>query len=217
MGYARDPNQGTDPAMSIEFLLTSLIVVVAPGTGVIYTLAAGIGLGRRASLYAAAGCTLGIVPHIAASILGLAAIVHTSAVAFQMLKYAGVAYLLYLAWSAWRETGALTIDGAPPERRLGRVLWRGAAINVLNPKLSIFFLAFLPQFIDAGAADPTGRMVTLAAVFMAMTFVVFVGYGFLAATARAYVVGRPTVMTVLRRSFAVAFAGLGARLALAER
>ena len=203
--------------MSIEFVVTALIVVVAPGTGVIYTLANGLTLGRRASIYAAFGCTLGIVPHIAASILGLAAIVHTSALAFQALKYAGVAYLLYLAWSAWRETGALSVTGALRERRMAPVLRRGVTINLLNPKLSIFFLAFLPQFIVADGGNTTAQMVALGTAFMALTLVVFVGYGLLAAYARAYVIEQPTVMTVLRRSFAVAFAGLGARLALAER
>lgn len=203
--------------MSAEFLLTSLIVVLAPGTGVIYTLAHGLSLGQRASVYAAIGCTLGIVPHIAASVLGLAAIVHTSALAFQLLKYAGVAYLLYLAWSAWRESGSLSVEGAQEERRTGRIVWRGAAINVLNPKLSLFFLAFLPQFIDTGTAGPTLQMVGLGAVFMVLTLVVFIGYGLLASYARTHVIEQPTVMTVLRRSFAFAFAGLGARLALAER
>ncbi len=185
--------------------------------GVIYTLAAGISLGRRASLYAAAGCTLGIVPHIAASVLGLAAIVHTSALAFQLLKYAGVAYLLYLAWTAWREDSPLSVGRARQEPKMIRVFRRGAAINVLNPKLSIFFLAFLPQFIDPGAADTTLRMITLGSVFMALTLIVFIGYGLLASYARTHVIEKPTVMKVLRRSFAVAFAGLGARLAFAER
>ena len=203
--------------MSIEFVVTALIVVVAPGTGVIYTLANGLTLGQRAGIYAALGCTLGIVPHIAASILGLAAIVHTSALAFQALKYAGVAYLLYLAWSAWRETGALSVKGARRERRMAPVLRRGVTINLLNPKLSIFFLAFLPQFVDAHGGNTTAQMITLGLAFMALTLVVFIGYGLLAAYARAYVIEQPTVMTVLRRSFAVAFAGLGVRLALAER
>ncbi len=203
--------------MSIEFLITSLIVVIAPGTGVIYTLANGLTLGLRASIFAAIGCTLGIVPHIVASILGLAAIVHTSAVAFQLLKYAGVAYLLYLAWSAWRESGTIAIEGAKPERHMFKILRRGTAINILNPKLSIFFLAFLPQFTDAAAANPTLHMVALALVFMLLTLVVFIVYGALASSARTYVIEKPTVMTVLRRSFAVAFAGLGARLAFAER
>jgi threonine/homoserine/homoserine lactone efflux protein len=203
--------------MSIEFLLTSLIVVLAPGTGVIYTLAHGLSLGRRASVYAAVGCTFGIVPHIAASVLGLAAIMHTSALAFQLLKYAGVAYLLYLAWNAWRDSGSLSVESAQRERRMGRIVWRGAAINVLNPKLSLFFLAFLPQFIDPGAVGPELRMIALGLVFMGLTLVVFIGYGLLASYARTYVIGQPTVMTVMRRSFAVAFAALGVRLAFAER
>ncbi len=203
--------------MSWEFLVTALVIVIAPGTGVIYTLANGIGLGRRASIYAAFGCTLGIVPHIAASILGLAAIVHTSALAFDIVRYAGVAYLLYLAWSAWREGGALTVGEAGKQRRMGQIVRRGIAINLLNPKLSIFFVAFLPQFVDPVAAHPTLHMVTLALVFMALTFVVFVAYGLLAAYARYYIVERPTVMLVIRRGFAAAFAGLGLRLALAER
>lgn len=203
--------------MSIEFLITSLIVVLAPGTGVIYTLACGLGHGLRGSLFAATGCTLGILPHIAAAVLGLAAIVHASAVAFTLLKYAGVAYLLYLAWSAWRESGALSVGAGNRETRMGRVLLRAITINLLNPKLSIFFLAFLPQFIESGQANPAPQMIALGGVFMAMTLVVFLGYGALASLARTYVIEQPTVMKLLRRSFAVAFAALGARLALAER
>ena len=203
--------------MSWEFLVTALVIVIAPGTGVIYTLANGIGLGKRASVFAAFGCTLGIVPHIVATILGLAAIVHTSALAFDIVRYAGVAYLLFLAWSAWREGGALTVGEAGQQRRMGQIVRRGIAINLLNPKLSIFFVAFLPQFIDPLAAHPTVHMVILALVFMAMTFVVFVAYGLLAAYARDYIVERPTVMLVIRRGFAAAFAGLGLRLALTER
>ncbi len=203
--------------MSIEFLVTSLIVVLAPGTGVIYTLASGLGLGLRGSVFAALGCTLGILPHIAAAALGLAAIVHASALAFTLLKYAGVAYLLYLAWSAWRESGTLSLGSGNRETRMGRVLIRGITINLLNPKLSIFFLAFLPQFIDSGTANPAPRMIALGGVFMAMTLGVFLCYGALASLARTYVIEQPTVMKVPRRSFALAFAGLGVRLALAER
>lgn len=203
--------------MSVEFLITSLIVVLAPGTGVIYTLASGLGLGLRGSVFAATGCTLGILPHIAATVLGLAAIVHASALAFTVLRYAGVAYLLYLAWCAWRETGTLSVGGKNPEARMGSVLFRGITINLLNPKLTIFFLAFLPQFIDSGATNPAPQMIWLGGVFMAMTLAVFVCYGALASLARTYVIEQPIVMKLLRRSFAVAFAALGARLALAER
>ncbi|MEX0921218.1 MAG: LysE family transporter [Rhodovibrionaceae bacterium] len=202
--------------MSIEFLLTSLIVVLAPGTGVIYTLASGLGLGLRGSVFAAVGCTLGVLPQFVATLLGLAAIVHASALAFMVLKYAGAAYLLYLAWCAWRESGALSVGGAQQDRRMWRVLRRGITLNLLNPKLSIFFLAFLPQFIDPAAA-PVPQMIPLGAVFIAMTLVVFLIYGALASLARTYVIEQPTVMKVLRRSFALAFAGLGVRLAFAGR
>src|SRR6201991_5256180 len=97
--------------MSLSFLLTSLIVIVSPGTGVLYTLAAALSRGSRASIAAAFGCTLGIVPHIAAAMLGLAAVLHTSALAFAALKWLGVVYLLYMAWQALREHGALKGDG----------------------------------------------------------------------------------------------------------
>ncbi len=203
--------------LSPEFLITSLIVVIAPGTGVIYTLANGLSLGARASVIAALGCTLGIVPHIAASILGLAAVVHASALAFQLLKYAGVAYLLYLAWSAWRESGALPVQGQEVSRQAARILGRGITLNLLNPKLSIFFLAFLPQFVDAAAGGLAYQMAGLGLVFMGLTLVVFIGYGLLAAFARRQVVERPGVMTLLRRGFALALGGLGLRLAFAER
>lgn len=203
--------------MSLEFLLTSLIVVVSPGPGVLYTLAAGLSRGSRASVVAAFGCTLGIVPHLTAAALGLAALLHASATAFDLVKYAGVAYLLYLAWQAWRERGALQVDRAADRRSSLRVAIDGIFINILNPKLSLFFVAFLPQFIAADDPQPLTQMVLLSSVFMAMTFVVFVGYGVFAASLREHVIARPRVMTWLHRSFAAAFVALGAKLALAER
>jgi threonine/homoserine/homoserine lactone efflux protein len=204
--------------MTLSFLLTSLIVVASPGTGVLYTLAVALTSGARPSIAAAFGCTLGIVPHMLAAMLGLAAVLHTSALAFAALKYAGVAYLLYMAWQALRETGALSIDTGPAaERSRRRIVVTGILINILNPKLSIFFLAFLPQFIAAGESHPLGRMLELSGAFMAMTLAVFVVYGLFAAAVRDRVITRPTVMTWLRRSFAAGFAALGARLAFAER
>ena len=203
--------------MSWEFLVTSLIVIVSPGTGVLYTLAAGLSRGARASVVAAFGCTLGIVPHMLAAMLGLAAVLHTSALAFAVLKYCGVAYLLYMAWQALREQGALAVDTRLDGRSSRRVIVTGILINILNPKLSIFFLAFLPQFIAADADDALAQMLQLSAAFMAMTFAVFVLYGLFAASVRDRVVTRPKVTSWLRRSFALGFAALGARLALAER
>ena len=203
--------------MSIEFLVTSFIVIASPGTGVLYTLAAGLSRGSRASVVAAFGCTIGIVPHMAAAIMGLAALLHTSALAFQVFKYLGVAYLLYMAWSTLRERGALRVEKEAGARSAVQVTVTGILINILNPKLSIFFLAFLPQFVSAGEANPLSRMLALSGVFMLMTFVVFVGYGLFAASIRDHVISRPRVLTWMRRSFAGAFAALGAKLAFADR
>lgn len=203
--------------MTPEFVLTTLVVVASPGTGVIYTLAAGLSRGGRAAVVAAFGCTLGIVPHIAAAMLGLAALLHTSALAFDVVKYAGVAYLLYMAWGAWQEHGSLRVDRAEDRRTALRVIIDGVLINILNPKLSIFFVAFLPQFVDAADPRPLLRMAELSGWFMLATFAVFCLYGTLAAALRGQVLVRPRVMAWVRRSFAAAFAGMAARLALAER
>lgn len=203
--------------MSIEFLLTSLIVVASPGTGVLYTLAAGLSRGARASIVAAFGCTLGIVPHMAAAITGLAAILHTSALAFQALKILGVLYLLYMAWNTLREQGTLKVEADTTPRSARRTIVSGVLINILNPKLSIFFFAFLPQFVSVGEPDAFMRMAELSGVFMALTFIVFVGYGICAASVRAHVISRPRVLAWMRRTFAAAFVALGAKLALAER
>jgi threonine/homoserine/homoserine lactone efflux protein len=203
--------------MGIEFLVTSLIVIVSPGTGVLYTLAAGLSRGSRASVVAAFGCTLGIVPHMAAAVMGLAALLHTSALAFQTLKYLGVAYLLYMAWHTLREQGALRVEENVSARSDLQVTITAILINILNPKLSIFFLAFLPQFVSADEPHPLSRMLVLSLVFMLLTFVVFVGYGLFAAAVRTHVISRPRVLTWLRRSFAAAFALLGGKLALADR
>jgi threonine/homoserine/homoserine lactone efflux protein len=205
--------------VNIDFLLTTLIVVISPGTGVLFTLATGLSRGGRASIVAAFGCTLGIVPHMLAAIFGLAALLHTSALAFQTLKYAGVAYLLYMAWNTLRERGALQVEAeAEADARSSlQVIGHAVAINILNPKLTIFFFAFLPQFVTSEETAPLSRMVELSAVFMALTFVVFVGYGLFAAAIRRHVISRPRVLTWMRRTFAAAFVALGAKLAFAER
>jgi len=203
--------------VSIDFLVTSLIIIVSPGTGVLYTLAAGLSRGSRASVVAAFGCTLGIVPHMAAAILGLAALLHTSALAFQSFKYLGVAYLLYMAWSALRERGALRVENEVGARSALQVTINAILINILNPKLSIFFFAFLPQFVSAHDPHPLSHMLMLSAVFMLLTFVVFVGYGLFAAAIRRHVIARPRVLTWMRRAFAGAFIALGAKLALTDR
>ena len=203
--------------MSIEFVITTLFVVVSPGVGALYTIAAGLGRGGRASLWAALGCTLGIVPHMLAAITGLAAILHASALAFEIIKYAGVAYLLWMAWSTLRETGALSVEAERAPKSVRKVITESILINILNPKLSIFFFAFLPQFVPADTPHAVMRMLELSGVFMAMTFAVFALYGLFAAAIRVQVISRPAIMVWMRRSFAAAFVALGARLALTER
>jgi threonine/homoserine/homoserine lactone efflux protein len=203
--------------MSPEFLLTTLIVVVTPGTGVLYTLAAGLSRGARASVIAALGCTLGIVPHMLAAITGLAALLHASALAFDVIKYLGVAYLIYMAIAMWRDSGALTVTATAAPQSTARVIASGILINILNPKLTIFFFAFLPQFVRAGDPNGLAQMLALSGVFMLVTLVVFIVYGLFAAAIRTHVVSRPLVVARTRRAFALAFVALGARLALTER
>jgi len=203
--------------INAEFLLTSLVVVLMPGTGVLYTVSAGLFNGRRASIAAAFGCTMGIVPHLMASTLGLSAILHMSSLAFHAVKYAGVVYLLYLAWSMWRETGALQLSSKASCQNLRQIAVRAFLVNILNPKLSIFFLAFLPQFITPHAQSPISQMLVLSSIFMVMTFVIFVLYGLAANLARKYVVNSLKVTTWFQKSFAAMFTLLAAKLAVTEQ
>lgn len=201
--------------VSTDFLLTSMIVILLPGTGVLYTLAWGLGRGFGVSIVAASGCTLGILPHIAVSVGGLAALIHTHPAVFQTVKYAGVVYLLYMAWSVARDNGPLQVNEKTSSINQGRILAEGFLINILNPKLSLFFLAFLPQFVPVNSGAPAPVMLQLGAIFMVLTFLVFAGYGYFAALARTYVIMRPNVLLWLRYAFAAAFALLAMRLALA--
>ena len=203
--------------LSIEFLITSLIVVLIPGSGVIYTISTGLFKGSRASIFAALGCTAGIIPSLSACVLGLAAIMHTSALTFQLIKFAGVAYLLYLAWGMWKETGALVLEGEDSKASLWGISVKGFLINILNPKLSLFFLAFLPQFIPADGPSPLINMLVLGGVFMGMTFLVFIMYGLLANRLSSYVVNSPKAIKYIQRSFAASFALLGAKLAFTDK
>jgi threonine/homoserine/homoserine lactone efflux protein len=203
--------------MSVAFLLTALVIVATPGTGALFTIAAGLARGTRAALLAAFACTLGTVPHLVAAVTGLAAVLHASGVAFAILKYLGVAYLLWMAWSTWRDTGALTVEDTPGTGSRRAVIVSGVTVNLLNPKLTIFFFAFLPQFVPASAPHATAQMLVLSTVFMAITFAVFAVYGATAALLRDRVLSRPRVVDRIRKTFAASFAVLGARLAVESR
>ena len=203
--------------MTLAFLLTSLVIVATPGTGALYAIAAGLTRGARADVLAAFAGTLGTIPHLVAAVTGLAALLHASGVAFAVIKYAGVAYLLYMAWATWRDHGALAVDEeAGEDRSVWGVLGAGITLNLLNPKLTIFFFAFLPQFVPAGDGA-LASMLGLSAVFMVMTFVVFAIYGVFAAAVRDQVLRRPRVLDGMRKAFAATFALLAGRLALESR
>lgn len=202
--------------LNTEFLLTSLVVVLIPGTGVIYTVTTGLFQGRYAGIAAAVGCTAGILPHLLATILGLAAILHMSALAFQVIKYIGAAYLLYLAWSMWRDSGVLTLDAPKRQQRGRHIAIRGLLINILNPKLSIFFLAFLPLFISPDASAPLVQLMALSAVFMGMTLAIFILYALFADLVRHHLVASARRTRWLQRTFATIFAVLGVKLAFTD-
>lgn len=203
--------------ISLEFLITSLVVVLIPGTGVIYTVSTGLTQGRNSSIQAAFGCTLGIVPHLLATVLGLASIMHTSALAFQILKYAGVAYLFYIAFATWRDKSAFAVNQSTSGNSTAGFVTKGFLLNILNPKLTIFFLAFLPQFVRQESDQALLQLFILSGIFMGMTFIVFILYGLMAHAFRARVMESPQVQHWLRYSFASLFAALGTRLALSEK
>ncbi len=203
--------------INTEFLLASLVVVLVPGTGVVYTITTGLTLKWRASIAAAIGCTLGIVPHILASILGLSALLNMSAQVFSLLKWAGAAYLLYLAWNMWREAGNLDIQKKSTETSVAKIIAKAVAINLLNPKLTIFFFAFLPLFVPNSSASPTVEMIILSAVFMGITFIVFAIYGILASGISAYLMNSTKAVKRFQQAFAVLLAGFAVRLALSEK
>lgn len=203
--------------MTLEFLLTAFVIVASPGTGVVFTLVSGVSGGARAGVAAALGCTIGIVPHMIAALSGLAALLHTSATAFGILTWLGVAYLLHMAWIMARSRGDMRLDGAQPAAGGRGVVVSAVLINLLNPKLSLFFLAFLPQFVAVDDPHPVVRMLLLGLVFMGMTLAVFAGYGFFAARLRRPITGNAGVQAWMRRGFAAAFAVLALHLALSSR
>jgi threonine/homoserine/homoserine lactone efflux protein len=204
--------------MSLEFFITALIVVATPGTGALYTIATGLSEGPRRSLIAAFGCTLGIVPHMAAALTGLAAVLHGSALAFNIVKTCGVVYLAYMAYGLITSKAGASVNASGAGLTTGRkIVIKAILINLLNPKLSLFFLAFLPQFIDPNAPDAFMAMVLASLIFMAMTFVVFALYGLFAASIRLRVLARPAISLWLNRTFGIAFLAMATKLALARR
>lgn len=203
--------------LSIDFLITAFVVVLVPGTGVIYTVSTGLTQSRYNCIAAVAGCTLGIVPHLTASIIGLSAILHMSAMVFQTIKIIGCLYLLYLAWGMWKNSGSLSFENKSSKRGFFKTLIKAVLINLLNPKLTLFFFAFLPVFIPSDSSAPTRQMIFLGFIFMFMTFVVFLLYGLLAGLVKDYVVKSQTFTKRLQKSFSVIIALMAVKLSLSKQ
>ena len=202
--------------ISTEFFITSLVVVLMPGAGVLYTVTTGLALRTRAGIAAAIGCTLGILPHMFACILGLSAILHLSAQVFLLIRLAGSLYLLYLVWSMWRDSGSIAFKTRPQEKNDVKIIIKGILINLLNPKLTVFFFAFLPLFITTAGESQIVQMIRLSVVFIVMTLVIFILYGILASAVSTYLTGSSKVFLWIKRSFAVIFAALALKLVVTE-
>jgi threonine/homoserine/homoserine lactone efflux protein len=157
------------------------------------------------------------VPHLVAAVTGTAAVLRAGGIAFETLKVCGIAYLLVMAWITWRDKGILTLDGDASRVSAMRTIGNAILANLLNPKLTLFFFAFLPQFVDPAGSRALVQMLGLSGVFMVMTFVVFVCYGVSASAMRRHLVDRPAVVRRVRRTFSLAFVALGARLAATSR
>lgn len=203
--------------MPLDFYLTSLVIVATPGTGALFTLSIALSGGWRAASIAAFGCTLGILPHMAAASVGLAAILAANETLFQIAKIAGVVYLLYMAVSLWRG-GEIEINQAPSQRENARqIIFKAVLINLLNPKLSLFFLAFLPQFVDGSDPHAIRQFILCSGLFMAMTFIVFAIYGWMASRLRKHILSKPRMVKMLYKGFSAAFLLMSVRLALTQR
>jgi threonine/homoserine/homoserine lactone efflux protein len=204
--------------MTLQFLLTSFLVALIPGTGVVYTISSAIGGGARRGLFAAVGCTLGILPHMAAAMLGLSGIMQTGATVFEAVRWAGVAYLLFIGLSMFREGGAMRMDSeAARTASMAAVVRRGILLNLLNPKLTLFFFAFLPQFLDADTGLLDAKLIGLGVLFMLVTLVVFAGYAYISAVFRDRVLGAPVARRWVERTIGALLIGFAARLALSDR
>jgi threonine/homoserine/homoserine lactone efflux protein len=201
----------------LSFFAASVVLALAPGPDNIFVLTQSAMHGRRAGLLVTLGLCTGLLAHTAAVVLGVAAIFQASALAFTALKFAGAAYLLYLAWGAWHATAS------PIEARNGAGLegWalfrRGIIMNVTNPKVSIFFLAFLPQFADPKRGSLALQLVTLGAGFLVATLLVFGAVALLAGSIGRWLAGSRRAQVVINRSAALIFAALALRLATAQR
>ena len=200
-----------------SFLLASIALTLAPGPDNTFVVAQGISRGRRAAVTTALGMACGISVHTSAAALGISALLYSSAYAFTILKFAGAAYLLYLAFKSLKEQSLILRqeNGTPPN---GFAMFRrGFIMNVLNPKVALFFLAFLPQFVSGGAGNAALQMLLLGVIFMVQAAVLFSIIGWMSGSVGALVLKRPHIGKYFGWLSAGIFASLGVKLALARQ
>ena len=206
-----------EPAKFVLFIGVSWALIISPGPDMIYVITRGMAHGRKAGMLSAIGVVCGILVHTTAAALGLTLILQTSAFAFLSIKFIGAAYLLYLGIKAWRNKSTFQLQPSSVNANSRTLFWQGVLSNVLNPKIAVFFLAFLPQFVDQGSNSVTLQMVILGITFacFGLCFLLVVGYS--SGTIGRWLSYRPQHSKFLQRIAGGILIGLGIRLALTEK
>lgn len=199
------------------FLAASWALILAPGPDMLYVITRGMAHGRKAGILSALGVICGILVHTTAAALGLTLIFQTSALAFLIVKYLGAFYLVYLGIRAWQDKNILRLQTPSLTVSSYQLFWQGVLSNVLNPKIAIFFLAFLPQFVDRGGSQVTLQLILLGLTFafLGLIFLLMVGYS--SGTIGSWITRRPGYSRLLGRLSGGILIGLGVRLAFTER
>lgn len=206
-----------DPAKFVVYIGVSWALIVAPGPDMFYVLTRGMAYGRRGGIISAFGVVCGIFIHTTAAALGLTLILQTSAPAFLLIKYGGALYLLYLGLKTWLDTSTMHLPSSGGSVPSNTLFWQGVASNVLNPKIALFFLAFLPQFVEQGNPNAVVQMIVLGVTFacFGLCFLLAIGYG--SGAVGTWIMQRPKYAQWFRRVSGGLLIGLGLRLAAAER
>ena len=201
----------------VLFIGISCALIIAPGPDMFYVITRGMAHGRKAGMLSAFGVVCGILVHTTAAALGLTLILQSSAIAFLLVKYVGATYLLYLGVKAWRDKSIFSLHSPTSAMNSIALFWQGVLSNILNPKIAIFFLAFLPQFVDKGSGHLAIQMFFLGLTFagMGLCFLLVVGYS--SGAIGGWLTRRPNFAHFLQRLAGGILIGLGIRLALSER
>jgi threonine/homoserine/homoserine lactone efflux protein len=199
------------------FIVASLLLIVTPGQDMILVMSRSVAQGVAAGIATAAGVSVGLLGHTVLATLGLGALLRTSEWAFLLLKLVGAAYLLYLGVGLLLTKRAELVLGSGGRRSLRRLFWDGAFSNLSNPKIALFYFAFLPQFVSPAAAHPTLSLLALGVAFALLTFLVKGPVGVFAGALSGWLRARPNTLVWVYRSSGAILIGLGAKLALERR